>query len=50
MTLGVDWLWSSPFTDDAPGGPDDVFEPVQVEVLVDKICHLNATAEVPAAS
>jgi type I restriction enzyme R subunit len=45
-----DILWGPPFTDDAPGGPDDVFEGAQVDVLIDRIRRLNATAEVSVAS
>lgn len=48
--MKVDLLWSPPFTDDAPRGPDQLFRPTQVDVLLDKIRHLNATAEVSAAS
>jgi type I restriction enzyme R subunit len=48
--MPVDLLWSPPFTDDAPGGPDDVFDTAGVDLMVEKIRRLNATAEVTVAS
>ncbi len=48
--MKVDLLWSPPFTDDAPGGPDDVFESGLVDVLLAKIRHFTTTAEASAAS
>ncbi|TFH72158.1 DEAD/DEAH box helicase family protein [Cellulomonas sp. HD19AZ1] len=43
-------LWSPPFTDDAPRGPDDVFNSAQIDLIVGKIRYLNETAEVTEAS
>ena len=43
-------LGEPPFTDDAPGGPEDVFDGAQIDVIIDRIRHLNSTAEVDAAS
>lgn len=38
------WLFESPFTDHAPTGPDHVFPEADVDVIVDILRDVKATA------
>jgi type I restriction enzyme R subunit len=42
-------LYAPPFTDNAPKGPDEFFQPVQMQQLVEIIRGINASADFETA-